>query len=339
MEAQPLDMRAPVEASPLSRLIAKIAQRREDALRARAEPYPRANPIASDLGPCAREMVLAIIHWKEKPLPNPELKARFERGSLLENAVLRELEDLGFTVRVERKAFEVKERNGNRVILKGKLDGFIQWNDDMTGHRYEFPLEVKSLDPAIFRQIATIEDFVKFAHMQKYVRQLQAYLLANDMEYGFFLLDDCMGHWKLIEVRLDYDLAESILKTCEKVVDHRDRGTLPDYIRDVKICNRCWAFGRFCTPPMEYFGIVAVDDGELEMKINRRSELKAAYDEYERLDKEIKSVLKNRGKQLESGIVIGEWLVTGREIHIPAQQKAAYSYWRLDIQPIQKELK
>ena len=96
-------------------LCEEITRRREQALGRRIEAYPRSNPIASDLGECAREMVLAMTHWKDRPLPSPELKARFERGNLIEDRALMELAGLGLHVRVERKAFEIKDRKGRRL--------------------------------------------------------------------------------------------------------------------------------------------------------------------------------------------------------------------------------
>ena len=79
----------------ITELCDDIEKRRTDALTRRISAYPRHNPIASDLGPCTREYVLAMTKWQERPLPDPALKARFERGSLIENAVIQELLALG----------------------------------------------------------------------------------------------------------------------------------------------------------------------------------------------------------------------------------------------------
>src|SRR5262252_10153093 len=104
------------------RLIAAITERRITALGMKAAIYPRNNPIASDLGPCTRETALSILHWQSKPAFEADLLARFARGSLLEDAILCELGSLGFTVRVERKPFEVRGRDGS-LLMRGKIDG------------------------------------------------------------------------------------------------------------------------------------------------------------------------------------------------------------------------
>ncbi|MDP3937579.1 MAG: hypothetical protein Q8R92_05520, partial [Deltaproteobacteria bacterium] len=289
-------------------LCAAITDRRQKALEARISPYPRNNPIASDLGPCGRETALAILHWKERPLFGADLKARFERGTTIEDLVVNELGALGFSVRVDRKPFEIKDKAG-RVVLRGRLDGFV------THERQEYPFECKSLDPLVYRRIHTVEDFEAFTWAAKYPRQLQAYLYANNFEEGFFLLDDCMGHWKLLPVTLDLDATETILRQCEMAVDAVDRirngdpeeSALPEYHRDPTVCRRCWAFGRLCAPPAEYHGLTLVEDGELEARLDRRAELEAPHREYEALDKMAKEAVKER-----DGLLVGGWLVQGK---------------------------
>lgn len=295
-----------------------IAQRRQDALGRRISPYPRNNPIASDLGPCAREMVLAMTSWQERPLPSPDLKARFERGLLIEDTVVAELGALGLTVRVERSPFEIKDKRG-RVILRGKLDGFVSFEDR------DYPFECKSLDPLVYRRVQSAEDFGLFTWMKKYPRQIQSYLYANNLEEGFFLLDDCLGHWKLLPVALDYEAMEAILRQCEEAVDHREAGTLPDYHRDPAICRRCWAFGRLCTPPIEYQGLKLAEDPEMEERLNRRSELEKAHREYEALDKGIKESVRG-----QDGLLVGAWLIQGKEItrHNKAKDASTSTFWQ-----------
>lgn len=307
-------------------LCREIERRRTAALEARTDAYPRNNPIASDLGPCTREMVLAMTRWKDRPLFGPDLKARFERGNLIESAVLLELQVLGFTVRTERRPFEVKGRDG-RLILRGKIDGFI------SDGRAEFPVEIKSLDPNVYRRVNTVEDFARSGWMAKYPKQLCSYLYAESLPEGFFLLDDCLGHWKMIPVPLDYELAESILRQCESAVEHRDAGTLPDYYPDIATCRRCWAFGRVCDPPGAGLGMQTLDDAELEARLVRREELEPAYREYESLDKAVKETV--RGKD---GVVVGDWLIRGKEI--TTQYKAlparVGTQWRTTIERFTK---
>jgi len=301
-------------------LCQQIADRRAEALAHRVSAYPRQNPIASDLGPCQREMVLAMTHWQERPLPPADLKARFERGNLIEDAILRELSDLGFTVRVERSPFEVKDAQG-RVVLRGKIDGFV------SVERETFPMEVKSLNPNVYNRVETVEDFDKFGFMAKYPRQLQSYLYANNLPEGFFLLDDCLGHWKLLPVALDWSALDAIIRHCEGAVAHREAGTLPDYHPDPAVCKRCWAYGRVCTPPMEFHGLQILTDPDFEADLNRRGELAEAAKEHEALDKRIKARV-----QGQTGLVVGDWLIQGRWVDKKGHEVKPSRYWQSKIE-------
>jgi len=310
-------------------LCEEILRRRTESLERRIEKYPRNNPIASDIGECCREMVLSILHWEERALPSPELKARFERGSLVEDTVLRELSSLGISVRVERQPFEIRDKKG-RLVLRGKVDGFVKWETA------EYPMEVKSLDPNVFRQVDSVEDFQRWIWASKYPRQIQAYLYANNLEEGFFLLDDCMGHWKLIPMGLDYAEMEKILQRCERAVEAVENYRsgvgdltrfLPEYHKDPAVCRRCWAFGRVCTPPVDYHGLLMLTDPEFEESLNRRGELQASHKEYESLDKAIRERVKGK-----DGLVVGAWLIQGKEVTKtlkaqPATIETVTKYW------------
>ena len=303
-----------------------IETRRKDALQRRISAYPRTQPIASDLGACEREYVLAMTKWQERPLPDVGLKARFERGSLIENAVLQELMALGIQVRQERAPFEIKDKTG-RVVLRGKVDGFVQ------DGKQSYPLEIKSMDPNVFNGITTAEDFGKWPWAEKYPRQLQSYLYANNEEQGFFLLDDCKGNWKLLPITLDYAAMEVILKRCESAVAHREAGTLPDYHADASVCRRCWAFGRVCDPPAEYQGLLLAEDPDFEAMLNRRGELQGPAKEYEALDKAMKEKVKGK-----DGLVVGDWLIQGNEQtrNYKAQEAKTISFWQSKITRIEK---
>jgi hypothetical protein len=272
-------------------------------------------------------MVLAMLHWQERELPSPDLKARFERGNLVEDTVLRELSELGIKVRVERQPFEIRDKQG-RLILRGKVDGFVSWQDA------EYPMEVKSLDPNIFRQIETVEDFKRWIWASKYPRQIQAYLYANNLQDGFFLLDDCMGHWKLIPVTLDFEEMEKILQRCEKAVASvemmkaypGEESMLPEYHKDPAVCRRCWAFGKLCIPPLEYHGLTMKEDPEFEEMLNQRGALAFIAKEYEALDRKVKARLKE-----QTGLIIGDWLIEGEWKHKKAYQVAESDYWQTKI--------
>ena len=109
-------------------------------------PWPRRNPIASDIGPCGRETALSILHWQERPAPSPELKARFEMGNECEARVMRQLSLMGFQVVEQQGPFELRDKAG-RVILSGKIDGKIRFRGE------RIPFDVKSSDPRAFDRL------------------------------------------------------------------------------------------------------------------------------------------------------------------------------------------
>lgn len=313
-------------------LIREIQDRRAEALDRKGGVYPRNNPVASDLGPCARETALAILHWQERPAFPVDLLARFERGRMIEDTVIRELSALGLYARVERHPFEIRGRNG-ALLMRGKIDGFLEWQ------KTDYPMEVKSIDPLLFKRIDALSDFERFGTLAKWPRQLQAYLYANSLSEGFFLLDDCLGHWKLIPVTLDYALMEGILQQCEvavAAVDEIRRGatedeTLPPYHAEIATCRRCWAFGRVCQPPNLSTGeeVKVLDDPALELHLARREELAPAAKEFERLDEAIKKTFRDIPQT-----VVGTFLIRGKKQprHYKAKEACTIDTWVTSIE-------
>ena len=325
-------------------LLTDIERRRAEALDRKREAYPRNNPVASDIGECQREMVLSIVHWKERPLPDEWLVARFQRGNVIENLAIAELQALGFTVRVERTPFEITDKKG-RVVLRGKVDGFLEWRDE-EGRRHEVPFEVKSMDPNVYKRINTVEDFDHFAYTKKYPRQLCSYLYGNNLEAGFFLLDDCLGHWKLIPVTLDFAEMERILKMVEGAVEavewiraqpDEEAAILPAFHPNPAVCHRCWAKGRVCFPPLALAGVTVADDPEFEADLNREFELAPAAKEHEGLHKSNRERV--RGKD---GLIVGPYYITGREILVNYKAQPArpnVPQWRTKIERLAGEAK
>jgi len=327
-------------------LCQEIEQRRQQALERKASPYPRNQPVASDLGPCDRELVYQITNWKDRPAFTPYIMARLERGSEIESIIIRELGALGIHVRVERSPFEIKGRNG-QVILRGKVDGFIEWKDPNTDKKPDvYPFEAKSMNPNVFQGINGIGDLKGF--FAKWPRQVQAYLFGNNMEEGFMLIDDCMGHWKLLPVSLDYQEVEKIVQRCEQTVNiaksleahdfSRPKdpiGTpLPAYHTDPSVCIRCWCFGRVCFPPLTHEGMDELSPekaDELIPVLDRRNEIEELKTEWGRLDKQAKSMLKGL-KQA----VVGNYLVQGKEIERKGYKVEDSKYWKTDITVIKE---
>jgi hypothetical protein len=318
-------------------LIREIQERRAEALERKREIYPKNNPTASDLSPCARETALAILHWQQRPPFPSELLARLERGKVIEDVVLRELSALGLYARVERKPFEIRGRNG-QLLLRGKIDGFLEWEGT------DYPMEVKSLDRNLFARIDAADDFNRYGLLAKWPRQIQAYLYANGLAEGFFLLDDCQGHWKLVPITLNYDVMEGILRQCEEAtravelvrLGAPEDDALPPYHGEISVCRRCWAFARVCNPPnlATSEGLRVIDDPALELMLTRRDEIVKLAREYERLDDEIKKIFRNVPES-----VCGPFLIRGKvqPRHYKAKEAVTINTWVTTIDRLAPE--
>ena len=278
---------------PPGDLLAEIARRRTARLTALSKAYARALPIASDIDPesCLRRQVLEIVAWQDKPLPGAELQARFEVGNLVEREAIIALQKDGFEVVEQQTPFELVRRGTREPVLRGRTDGKIRWAAE------KVPFEVKSMNPNIYGQINTLEDFDRYFWTRKYPNQLQAYLVGYEHPWGFLYLTDCLGHWKPIRMDLDYAMAERIWSFAESIDDgvkaYRKDGTLPGFSERPSDCTHCDFFGRTCNPSIIEPGARFLSDPELLADLERREALIAAgAKKLDSLDKSIKERLK-----------------------------------------------
>jgi len=72
--------------------------------------YPVNSNRASDLGiPCVRYHVLNRTRWQEKSLHSASLQLTFDIGNVMEDAILRDIQDAGFQVVEQQRAFSWPE--------------------------------------------------------------------------------------------------------------------------------------------------------------------------------------------------------------------------------------
>lgn len=280
---------------------------------------------ASEIGECDREIFYQITAWNYRPVPEPELQARFDQGKEEHQRIRRDLLEDGFEVLEAEKPFDVKGRNG-KMVLVGHIDGRIRWEG------LALPYESKSLIVTLFAQIDCLEDFNKYLWARKYPRQIQAYMFGENEEEAVYILDDCLGHRKFFPVQLDYEQTEKILQRCEYVMDCIEKGNLPPFHKDYSVCRRCWALGRVCTPDIQLKeGIEILDDPDIELELKRREELKPSKEEYAALDKHVKDYFKNRPE-----VIVGDFHITGKEVvrHQKAAEERDIKSWQVKIELI-----
>lgn len=289
-------------------------------------PWPKNQPTCSDLSPCARETALAILHWKDRPPMSPEVMMRLTVGTEAEGPAMGRLHRYGFKVVEQQSWVELRDKRG-RLILRGKIDGMIEWQ----GRR--IPFDYKTVDPRIYPRLNTLNDLLEHPFFRKWPNQLWSYEYGKNIETGFLLLDNLLGLWKCIEVPLDWERMDALVRQCEVAVEAVEQvrgGTpeaeaLPAYHENPAVCRRCWAFGRVCTPPAEYHGLAMATDPELEAEFDRRAALEPAHREYEALDKALKERVKGK-----DGLVVGNWLVQGKALTVnyKAQPARVVEQWR-----------
>ena len=305
----------PAEIEDARAVCAEFHERLNQRAVDRVEVRPRATPIASDINPesCLRRQVLEIVAWQEKrPIP-AERQGRLEAGNDAEQKALSILRELRLPVIKEQVSFEIKHRKTGEPILRGRTEGFLEWNGT------EVVVEVKSLAAHSFEMIRKAEDFENLWWTRHWPAQVAAYMIGFGHPAGIMILTNMAGDWRAIPVPLDYQLGERILAYAEAIVDavRIYRATLaagdpllPDYTSDEIQCKRCPFFGNVCNPPA-----LAADpavefmvDPELEAVLVRRYELWNAHREYDALDKRVKERLK-RGPLRR---VVGEFILSAK---------------------------
>lgn len=297
------DIQTAVQTQTLASALAfEIQERRRAGLRGKNAPYPRSVSILSDIGECDRQMCYSITNWKDKPPFDDDLLYRFEAGKDQELLLVRDLVGLGYEVIGAQEVIEIKNRSGE-TIARGKIDGKIDY------HKIKIPFEIKSMNPMVFDQIDSVEDFQKKPYLRKYIRQITMYLFGNNIEEGLLICTDCLGHWKFFVVTLDYGLAEQILQRLERVHEHIKAKTQPDRIefRD-EICGKC-AFYQICLPDMIRTEMEVLNDEDFLMNLEVRESTKESRAAYEQADKKAKDFIKKYG--ITKGIA-GDFVITSK---------------------------
>lgn len=298
-------------------LAREILEKRRARLQSEIKVWPRSNIYASQINSCTRQGVYQLTEWDKAKLHNEVLQARFNKGRQEETNLITELVSLNYEI-VEQQV-PLEKAMTERYRLSGKIDGKIKYG----GRR--IPFEVKSMHPMSFSKVNTIADIKDDSFMVKYYRQMQVYLLGHNEPAGLFFLTDCLGHWKIIPVELNYEDAEQILQIVEAINKHVKAGSLPDRIPyDPDICGFC-SFAHICLPDVVNEAIVKWENNpKVANLLDRLSELKPSHKEYEALYEEFKEIFK--GVPLA---VVGKWTVTGKlskrkTYDVPDDIKAKY---------------
>jgi len=320
-----------VQAQELAAQIEQTWGEEVSAMRGSFKPVVNVRPYvyASSFHKCARAMVYSMTHHHELPQFEPDVLARMERGNEIERDRLLFLARVGqrmdppFRVIAQQERFELKDRKG-RVVIVGKVDARLEFSRNVS-----CPVEFKTWSPFLVDKIHTFPDVFKSYWTRKGAYQNLCYLYGSSESLGFLMLDRA-GIPKIIPVELDqyWDQVEEYLARAEVAMDHKEAGTLPDYLNDPAECSRCDWYGGTCNPPLAASDsmLKILNDPETESMLARREELKDLASEYTAIDKAVKKRLAN----IEHGIS-GKFLIEGQEIEKKAFSVKESKYWRVDI--------
>lgn len=313
-----------------------------DFIRVDSRPSTKRNNVyASSYKECDRQMVLDMTHGDQLPAFDADTLARFRRGNDRERDMMADLKKIGrncepsFEVVGEQERFALKDQKGREVIT-GKVDGRLQFRDYkrlafLHGQR-STPVEAKAWNTNLVARIHTFEDLFLSRWTRAGAYQLLSYIFAMDVPLGFLVLDRSgLPGFVPVELYPNLDKVENFLQKAERAMNHKEAGTLPDFINDKEECKFCPHFGRNCNPPIDMGpGAKVFTDPDVIEKAERLIDLERKltdeeWTEYNRLDKWSKEQFRG----VETGIV-GGLLISGKwrkkkELKVPEDKQAEFN--------------
>jgi len=305
-------------------IVKKLDQETEKKIR----QSPRNSNRSSELGwweVCPRYLVLIRTDLDKLPLHDLSLQRIFDEGTRQERLVRAELEEAGIEVHNVQR-----DEKWVHLNISGHIDGTISVDGK------NLILEIKSCSPNVFRTIKefkTAEDLrgSKYFWIRGYYAQMQGYHLLFNKEDGVILFKNkSTGEKHQIESHIDYEYCEKMCQVIEEVNDRVERND-PWPAKECEDCNRCGFAQTVCFPGKDYGeGYEFYSDDELEIKLNRREEIKAIAKEYERIDKEVKSHFKGKNA------VVGDFLIESKLQDRDAYEVPATSFYRVNIKKLKE---
>lgn len=267
--------------------------------------YNRASSIGSR---CMRRLVYMRTHGDKAKLPDIGLFMIFQQGSLHERQSLRDLEDAGFQIIEQQVTLEWRE-----FQLSGHVDCVVVIDDK------PIPLDIKSMAPWIWEGVfkrgpgqypwAEVREAFERKHwLSEYRGQLTLYMLLKGVDRGILLcVNKSTGAMAQVDLELDYEFGESLLRKATEINRHVAASTLPERIEfDPDVCPSC-QFYIECLPSQQGQDPLAfVSDETLEHLLEEREALVVAGKEFDGLDKRAKGIIKARE---EKKFVVGDFIV------------------------------
>lgn len=282
----------------------------------RESTAPQHVPRASAIDKCARAVYYQITAWEQRPKFEPEKLARFERGTVLEERVVVPLiSELGFKWLHGQQAFALRNVEGE-VICTGHIDGKIRWRGQ------DVVVDVKTMHPNLWGKDLTVPALLADPYCYRYVNQLLLYMDAHRAEAGLLVIDDCLGHWKLVPIfAADHrDLTAQLKARCELVMTQVRLGVAPAHHDDADHCRRCdWFAAKVCDAALDFSagGIRIINSDELENALAIREITQGEKREFDAADRVIKKAL--------SDLEDGQYLCGSFAIELSSKPRKGYT--------------
>ena len=301
----------------------------------------RSNVYASSYKECTRQMVLDMTHGDTLPSFDADTLARFRRGNDRERDLMSDLQKIGrncepaFDVVGGQERFEIRDRKG-RIVITGKIDGRLAFKDyknlKFLQGRRSASVEAKAWNANLVAKIETFDDLFTSRWTKGGAYQTLSYIFAQDEPVGFMMLDRA-GLPALIPVELypNLERVEKFIAKSEEAMDHKEAGTLPDYVADKEECKFCPHFGRNCNPPMTFGeGAQVFTDPEILANVERLKLLEGKlsdeeWTEYNRLEKWAKDKFRGVLQGIAGAfLIIGKWQKR-KETKVPEAEQAEFN--------------
>lgn len=296
-------------------------------LESRAKRYPCHSNRASSLGhPCLRYLFYERTAWNQKTAPELKSAYNMAAGVDMEHAFLLHLAEAGLSVFRSPQAKVWPKFN-----ISGKYDCMVSLNG--VGKSRPVLVEVKSVGPHVYEMLDSPTDLNRFWWTEKWLAQIQLYLLLEEQEEAILILLSQGKRPKEIAIHLDLDVAEALVQKAERINEAVAKGEAPERMAwDEAICGRC-DYSHVCLPDeMRGVGLEVLDSQELLELLERREALKEKAEEYEEVDKEIKKLIIGK-----SDIVCGRWHVLGKWVERKGYQVKDSRYWQSKVVRLEGE--
>jgi CRISPR/Cas system-associated exonuclease Cas4 (RecB family) len=326
METEIFSVPEPSIIHELNEVANEIMSRLDAARQDKRAPYDRSDRnYVHEIGhPCLKYLVHARLDWDKKKQPDIDAEYRFEEGNRTEWDIKKDLGDIGFELLESQRYFSIDE-----LKIRGKIDGILGLPRSVAGYK-SAPAEIKSINPNYWQTTKTAEEIRSHRcwWIRGYVSQLNTYLFAMDIPFGFFIFKTFGKRPRVIPFLRDEELwvhDSSRLRKVNEYVEAREYPAPIPY--DPSICGMC-DFAHLCQP-IKTTEFTQIDPAEEEL-LKEFLELKKWAERYEEMKKSLIGNKEKPGRYFGINAIVGGIAITTkiqqRTVYdVPAEIKAPYA--------------